>query len=121
MPGEREPTYLLEHAAAAHYDPVVRRSLEPGGVMRSFTCTAGQSSKFWNIDLQGQSFTVSWGRTATKGQSQTKEFKDEASARKEHDKLVQQKLVRVDDQHEPSGNPEMDTEPEGYLCEGEFE
>jgi uncharacterized protein (TIGR02996 family) len=60
--------------------------------MRSFTYQQDSSSKFWNIELSGKSFTVTYGRIGTKGQTQTKTFKDEAAAQKEHDKLVKEKL-----------------------------
>jgi uncharacterized protein (TIGR02996 family) len=62
--------------------------------MRQFTCTAGKSNKFWNIELKGKAFTVTWGRVGAAGQSQAKTFKDEAAARKEHDKLVGEKLAK---------------------------
>jgi uncharacterized protein (TIGR02996 family) len=60
--------------------------------MRTFVFTDDKSNKFWNIDLQGTSFTVTFGKVGTKGQTQTKEFADEETARKAHDKLVAEKL-----------------------------
>src|SRR5262245_7054655 len=60
--------------------------------MRTFICTEDGSNKFWNIELKGNSFTVSWGKIGTAGQSQTKTFPDETKAQKEHDKLVGEKL-----------------------------
>jgi uncharacterized protein (TIGR02996 family) len=62
--------------------------------MRSFTYSDAKSHKFWNIDLQGKSFTVTYGRQGSAGQSQTKKFSDEAKAQKEHDKLVKEKLAK---------------------------
>src|SRR5262245_45906348 len=62
--------------------------------MRTFEFKDGTSNKFWNIELQGQIFTVTFGRIGTKGQSQTKAFKDAATAKREHDKLVEQKLKK---------------------------
>src|SRR5262245_56462301 len=58
---------------------------------RKFTCT-GFSSKFWNIELQGKSFVVQFGRIGTTGQMQKKSFASEDAAQKEHDKLIKQKL-----------------------------
>jgi uncharacterized protein (TIGR02996 family) len=60
--------------------------------MRQFTYSDAKSHKFWNIELQGNSFTVTYGRQGTTGQTQTKTFADEDKARKEHDKLVREKL-----------------------------
>jgi uncharacterized protein (TIGR02996 family) len=60
--------------------------------MRTFTYRDAKSHKFWNIELEGNSFTVTFGRHGTTGQTQTKKFKDEATAQKEHDKLVREKL-----------------------------
>jgi uncharacterized protein (TIGR02996 family) len=60
--------------------------------MRTFVLTDGKSNKFWNIDLRSASFTVSFGKVGTRGQTQTKDFPDEGKARKAHDKLVAEKL-----------------------------
>ena len=62
--------------------------------MRTFEFRDGKSNKFWSIELQGKSFTVTFGRIGTKGQTQTKTFADQAKARKEHDKLVREKLAK---------------------------
>jgi predicted DNA-binding WGR domain protein len=51
-----------------------------------------KSSKFWNIELDGVSHTVTYGRTGTSGQSKTKEFPSEEKAKKDFDKLVASKL-----------------------------
>jgi predicted DNA-binding WGR domain protein len=60
--------------------------------MRTFVFTDDKSNKFWNIELDGSRFTVTFGKVGTKGQTQTKEFADEGQARKAHDKLVAEKL-----------------------------
>jgi uncharacterized protein (TIGR02996 family) len=60
--------------------------------MRTFEYREGRSDKFWTIDLQGASFTVTWGRRGTKGATLTKSFADPATARREHDRLVAEKL-----------------------------
>jgi uncharacterized protein (TIGR02996 family) len=60
--------------------------------MRTFVFTDAKSNKFWNIDLQGTRFTVTFGKVGSKGQTQTKDFPDPAAARKAHDKLVAEKL-----------------------------
>jgi uncharacterized protein (TIGR02996 family) len=60
--------------------------------VRTFSYSDAKSHKFWNIELKGTSFTVIFGRIGTAGQTQTKTFADEEKARKEHDKLVREKL-----------------------------
>jgi uncharacterized protein (TIGR02996 family) len=60
--------------------------------MRTFVFTDEKSNKFWNIDRQGRTLTVSWGRIGTTGQTKPKDFPTEAAARNEHDKLVAEKL-----------------------------
>jgi uncharacterized protein (TIGR02996 family) len=60
--------------------------------MRTFEFKDGKSNKFWNIHLQGKSFTVTFGKIGTAGQTQKKKFPSEAAARAAHDKLVEEKL-----------------------------
>jgi uncharacterized protein (TIGR02996 family) len=62
--------------------------------MRTFVYSDATSRKFWNIDLKGKSFTVAFGRIGSAGQSVVKKFAGEAAARKEHDKLVKEKLAK---------------------------
>ncbi|MBI5497019.1 MAG: WGR domain-containing protein [Deltaproteobacteria bacterium] len=62
--------------------------------MRRFEFVEGTSSKFWCIDLQGTSFTVTFGRIGTAGQSQSKTFATPEKARAEHDKLVAEKVKK---------------------------
>ena len=40
--------------------------------MRKFVYTDDKSSKFWNIDLKGTSFTVTYGKVGAAGQSKTR-------------------------------------------------
>jgi uncharacterized protein (TIGR02996 family) len=60
--------------------------------MRTFEYKDDKSNKFWSIELQGNQFTVTFGRIGTAGQTQVKTFPDEAAAQKEHDKLIREKL-----------------------------
>src|SRR5690349_8941601 len=62
--------------------------------MRTFEYRDGRSNKFWSIDLQGASFTVTFGKIGSKGQTQIKTFADAATARAAHDKLVREKLAK---------------------------
>ncbi|MCP3142814.1 WGR domain-containing protein [Pyxidicoccus xibeiensis] len=60
--------------------------------MRRFEFVEGGSSKFWEPELNGSTFTVTFGRIGTSGQRKEKAFPDEASARKEYEKKVAEKL-----------------------------
>lgn len=51
-----------------------------------------KSSKFWNIQLEGSSHTVTYGRIGSAGQSATKTFVSEELARKDAEKLIKEKL-----------------------------
>lgn len=62
--------------------------------MRRFEFQSGNSSKFWEIGLDGAEFTVRWGKLGTAGQEQVKSFANEAAAQKEHDKLLAEKLKK---------------------------
>ena len=50
--------------------------------------------KFWAIKLDGASHTVRYGKIGPSGQEKTKDFDDEAAAKKDHDKLVQEKTKK---------------------------
>ena len=50
-----------------------------------------KSSKFWNIELDGSSHTVTYGRIGSKGQSSTKTFASDEAARKDAEKLIIEK------------------------------
>jgi uncharacterized protein (TIGR02996 family) len=62
--------------------------------VRTFTFSDATSHKFWNIELSGNGFTVTYGRVGTAGQTQTKTFASPSAAQKEHDKLVKEKLAK---------------------------
>ncbi len=61
---------------------------------RTFELVEGTSSKFWEITLAGSAFTTRYGKIGTNGQSTTKDFGTEESARREHDKLVLEKTKK---------------------------
>ena len=58
---------------------------------RRYEFVEGASSKFWEIELDGESFTATWGRIGTEGQSKTQDFDSPAEAKKAHDKLCAEK------------------------------
>jgi predicted DNA-binding WGR domain protein len=62
--------------------------------MARYEFSEGTSNKFWEITLEGTSFTTRYGKIGTDGQSTTKSFASEALAKKEHDKLVAEKTKK---------------------------
>lgn len=54
----------------------------------------GSSKKFWEIVLDGSSFTTTYGRIGTDGQSSTKEYDSDEKATKEYDKLIAEKTKK---------------------------
>jgi predicted DNA-binding WGR domain protein len=60
--------------------------------MRRFEFVEGSSSKFWEPEVQGSTFIVTYGRIGTAGQRKEKAFPDEAGARREYEKKVAEKL-----------------------------
>jgi uncharacterized protein (TIGR02996 family) len=62
--------------------------------MRTFQLSDAKSHKFWNIDVQGNKFTVTFGKIGTAGQSQTKTFDSAAEAQHEAEKLIREKLKK---------------------------
>ncbi|MCL2325918.1 MAG: WGR domain-containing protein, partial [Proteobacteria bacterium] len=62
--------------------------------MARYELIEGTSSKFWEIELTGSSFTTTYGKIGTSGQSATKSFDSDEKARKEHDKIVAEKVKK---------------------------
>jgi DNA ligase-1 len=58
---------------------------------RRYEFVEGNSSKFWEISVDGADVTVRYGRIGTEGQSKTKSLADPAAARKHADKLIEEK------------------------------
>ena len=59
---------------------------------RRFECVAGTSDKFWEIDVQGSSVTVRFGRNGTTGQSSVKQFAHVVKAEKHAEMMIAEKL-----------------------------
>ena len=62
--------------------------------MRTFQYSDAKSHKFWNIDVSGNSFTVTFGKIGAAGQTQTKTFPTPEKAKAEADKLVAEKTKK---------------------------
>ena len=59
--------------------------------MRTFEFSDAKSHKFWSIAVEGNAFTVTYGKIGTAGQTQTKSFPTPDKAQAEADKLVREK------------------------------
>ena len=62
--------------------------------MRRFELSDGTSSKFWEIEISGHRHTVRYGRIGTDGQAKTKELASEDAARRDADKLIEEKTKK---------------------------
>jgi uncharacterized protein (TIGR02996 family) len=70
----------------------------------------GSSSKFWEITLSGNSFTTRWGKIGTKGQEKTQSFSNPIEAKREYDKLVNEKTKKGYELVDDAGGPAEDEE-----------
>jgi predicted DNA-binding WGR domain protein len=61
---------------------------------RRFELVEGASSKFWEIDVNGKAFTVTYGRIGTAGVSKTTECANPADAEAQAEKLVREKTKK---------------------------
>jgi predicted DNA-binding WGR domain protein len=61
---------------------------------RYFEFVSGSSQKFWEISVAGCSFTVRFGKIGTSGQTQTKTFADEITAKNQAERLVSEKVKK---------------------------
>jgi predicted DNA-binding WGR domain protein len=64
------------------------------GKARHFEFVEGSSSKFWEIALDGTSFSTKYGKIGTPGQETVKEWDSTDKAKKEYDKLVAEKVKK---------------------------
>jgi predicted DNA-binding WGR domain protein len=62
--------------------------------MPRYEFSEGTSNKFWQIDLSGSSFTTTFGRIGSAGQSATKSFDSDAKALSEYNKLIGEKTKK---------------------------
>jgi uncharacterized protein (TIGR02996 family) len=62
--------------------------------MPRYEFVEGNSKKFWEIELDGASFTTRWGRIGTEGQEKTQTFSSPAEAKKEYEKIIGSKVKK---------------------------
>ena len=71
--------------------PIDFEDMEKAKKSRTFVYEDGKSNKFWTIEVNGKSYTVTYGKTGTKGQTSTKDFDTEEVCQKEADKKIKEK------------------------------
>jgi len=62
--------------------------------MPRYEFSEGSSNKFWEIALSGKSFTTTYGKIGTAGQTTVKSFSNDAEAKKQYDKLIAEKVKK---------------------------
>ena len=62
--------------------------------MPRYELSEGTSNKFWEINLAGTSFTTTYGKIGSNGQTTIKSFGSDAEAKKEYDKIVAEKVKK---------------------------
>ena len=62
--------------------------------MPRYEFVKGSSSKFWEIELSGKSFTTIYGKIGTEGKSTTKDFADAAAAKKKYESVIKSKVKK---------------------------
>ena len=65
----------------------------PEGAKR-LRCTVGTSDKFYDILLEGDTYTVNYGRWGSSGAHQTKEFDSPRLARDAYNKQIRSKITK---------------------------
>jgi DNA ligase-1 len=88
LPPSRSSSQSTPRAVLPALEP---SQLVPESPKRYFEFHEATSSKFWQIEIAGKDVTTTWGKVGTTGQTKTKTFGDEAKARKEYEKLVEEK------------------------------
>jgi predicted DNA-binding WGR domain protein len=59
-----------------------------------YECVEEGSSKFWEVKVEGASYTVRYGRIGSAGQVLKKDFPDEVTARCEMEKVRGKKIEK---------------------------
>ena len=93
---------------------------------KQLTYKDDKSDKFWSIETNGNSFTVTYGKAGTSGASQTKTFKSEYECENEAEKLVKEKMKKGYGHGEKKIDSKFTNEEESAAlkelkAEGEFD
>jgi ankyrin repeat protein len=79
----------------------------------------GASNKFWKISMAGNSFTVTFGKVGTRGQSLTREFAGKEQCLREGRKLIEEKLRKGYRERRAGDAPVKWTQRAGIPIEAE--
>ena len=90
-PGASTPTPTPTAKAKRKTIAVPPPNAASGPGKRRFELDDGKSSKFWEIAVAGETYTVTWGRMGTGGQSKTKSFATADKAQADADKRIAEK------------------------------
>jgi predicted DNA-binding WGR domain protein len=72
---------------------LIASAIPKGGPdMPRYEFKEGSSNKFWEITLDGSSFTTKYGRIGSDGQETVKDWDDDDKAKTEYDKLIAKKV-----------------------------
>jgi predicted DNA-binding WGR domain protein len=93
-PAPPQPVPVKTNRTETTQVPPIVPSVASPGTTRRFEFVGGSSQKFWEISISGNLFTVRFGRMGTAGQSQTKNFADEAKAKREAESLIAEKVKK---------------------------
>ena len=74
--------------------PAAAASKSGDGGARYFEFVDGGSSKFWEIKLEGTSYTTRYGKIGTDGQVSMKEYDSEDKAKREYEKIIAEKTKK---------------------------
>ena len=66
----------------------------PENTPKYFEFVGGSSSKFWEITVSGDRYSVRFGRIGTRGQEQAKQCRGPSDARREALRLMRSKLAK---------------------------
>jgi uncharacterized protein (TIGR02996 family) len=86
--------------------------------MPRYEFSEGTSNKFWEIELDGSSFTTRYGKIGTDGQETTKDFGGPGEAKKAYDKLVAEKVKKGYEIVEGDGDEDGDDDEDGEAPAG---
>jgi predicted DNA-binding WGR domain protein len=81
-------------AKAPAAKPAKAASSAKSSGLRSFVYTDDKSNKFWNIEVNGAGFTVTFGKVGSAGQSSEKSFDDEDACSIAANKLIAEKTKK---------------------------
>ena len=84
---------------------------------RCFIFQDGNSQKFWNIDVEGCGFVVTYGKLGTAGQTSAKSYDSDEKCQKEADKLIAEKTKKGYKESTEEGVAATKNEGKKYFTE----